>query len=217
MADIFHEIDEEVRREQYQKLWARYGNYVIVAALLVVGGVGGWRAYEYWEAKKAAETGAAFEAAVALAEQGKTQDADAAFAKLAEQSPPGYRSLARLRLAADLSQRDPKAAIAAYDALAGDSTVDSTLRAVASLRSAFLLLETNAFNEVRSKLEPLSGPSETFRHTAREMLALAAWRSGDMTAARRWAEMAMGDAETPQSLRARMEMLLALVPAAGNG
>ena len=48
MADIFNEIDEDVRRERYEQLWKRYGNYVIGAALLVVlatTGAVGWREY----------------------------------------------------------------------------------------------------------------------------------------------------------------------------
>ena len=67
MADIFQEVDEEVRREQLKKLWERYANYVYAAAILVVAGVGGWRGYSWWEAKKAAESGAAFESAITLA------------------------------------------------------------------------------------------------------------------------------------------------------
>ncbi len=59
MADIFHEVDEEVRRERLQKLWDRYSIYIIAAAVLIVAGIGAWRGYEYWEAKKAAAAGAA--------------------------------------------------------------------------------------------------------------------------------------------------------------
>ena len=33
VADIFQEIDEEVRREQLQKLWERYSIYIIAAGL----------------------------------------------------------------------------------------------------------------------------------------------------------------------------------------
>ena len=58
MSDIFHEVDEEVRREQLKKLWERYQNYVVALAIAAVLGVGGWRAWDWWEAKKAAETGA---------------------------------------------------------------------------------------------------------------------------------------------------------------
>ena len=41
VSDIFHEVDEEVRREQLKKLWDRYGIYLIALAVLVV--VGGRR------------------------------------------------------------------------------------------------------------------------------------------------------------------------------
>ena len=66
MADIFHEVDEEVRRERLKKLWDRYSIYLIGLAVLIVAGIGAWRGYEYWVAKKAAAAGAAFEAAMKL-------------------------------------------------------------------------------------------------------------------------------------------------------
>ncbi len=52
VSDIFHEVDEEVRREQLKKLWDRYGNYVVAAVVLLIAGIGAWRGYEWWEAKK---------------------------------------------------------------------------------------------------------------------------------------------------------------------
>ena len=36
MADIFDEIDEELKRDRTQELWAKYGKYVIAAAAAVV-------------------------------------------------------------------------------------------------------------------------------------------------------------------------------------
>ena len=66
VADIFHEVDEEVRRDQLKKLWERYSIYIIGLAVLIVAGIGAWRGYEYWVAQKAAQAGAAFEAAVSL-------------------------------------------------------------------------------------------------------------------------------------------------------
>ena len=54
VADIFHEVDEEVRRDQLKKLWDRYSIYLIAAAVLIVAGIGAWRGYEYWVAKQAA-------------------------------------------------------------------------------------------------------------------------------------------------------------------
>src|ERR1700682_3335083 len=85
VSDIFNEVDEEVRREQLKKLWDRYGNYIVALAFLVVAAVaagGAWRGYKYWEPRRAAEAGAAYDAAARLAEEGKHDEAESAFAKL---------------------------------------------------------------------------------------------------------------------------------------
>ena len=217
VSDIFREVDEEVRREQLKKLWDRYGNYVVVAAVLLVAAVAVWRAYMWWEAKKAAETGAAFEAATTLAEAGKRGEAEAAFAKIAADGTAGYRHLARMREAAELAQSDAKAAIAAYDQIAADRAVGPVLQDLAALRAAALLIDTGALQEAQRRLEPLAANDRTFRHTAREFLVLAAWRAGDATAAKRWSDLIMTDAQTPAATRSRVEMLMALGAGASRG
>jgi hypothetical protein len=217
VSDIFQEVDEEVRREQFKKLWERYQVFIIAAAVLVVLAVAGWRAYDLWETKKAAEAGAAFEAAIALSEQGKHADAEAAFAKIAEGSTTTYRSLALMRAAAELAQTDPKAAVAAYDKIAANSSVSPELRDLAGLRAGALLVDSGSFADARQRLEPLAEADHTFKHTARELLALAAWRAGDTAAARHWIEMISTDPGTPPDERNRMEMLGALMASEAKG
>jgi hypothetical protein len=217
VSDIFQEVDEEVRREQYKKLWDRYQNYVIAGVILIVVAVGGWRGYEWYEGKKAAEYGTLFEEAVTLAESGKHEEAEALFAKIAREGTSGYRGLARLREAAALAERDPKAGLAAYEKIAADTSVDATLRDLAALRAGALLIDAGSFTEARARLEPLAAGKRPFRHTARELLALAAWRAGDTVAAKRWSDLIMTDAETPASTRSRIEMLVELVAAESKG
>lgn len=210
MSDIFREVDEEVRREQFVKLWQRYGGLFIAACVLLVVAVGGWRAYEWWEGKKAAETGAAFEAAMVLSEQGKHKDAEEAFAKISAEGTATYRMLAKFREATELAQRDPKAAVAAFDQLAGDASVGRTLQDLAALRAAMILVDTASYDEIRKRLEPLTAPDRTFRHSARATLALSAWKAKDTTAMQRWTEMILADAETPVGTRGQIQMLMAL-------
>jgi hypothetical protein len=216
VSDIFQEVDEEVRREQFQKLWDRYQGYAIAAAVLIVLGVASWRAYDWWETKKAAEAGAAFEAAITLGDQGKHAEAEAAFSKIAQDSATNYRTLALVRAAAELAQTDPKGAVAAYDKIATNASVGADLRDLAGLRSGSLLIDSGAFTEASQRLEPLAGPDHTFRHTARELLALAAWRANDTAAAKRWIEMINTDGATPPDERNRMEMLSALMASEGK-
>jgi hypothetical protein len=212
VTELFDEVDEEVRREQLKKLWDRYSLYIVALALLVIAGVGGWRGYQYLEAKKAAEAGAAFNAAVELSEQNKHAEAEAAFTELAAKAPSGYRMLARLRAAAEVAGRDPKAAAKLYDDIAADRGVGAEQQDLARIRAAGLLVDSAAYSEMVQRLESSTGPEATFRHTARELLALSAWRANDAAAARKWLDLIANDGETPPSLRSRAEALQALLP-----
>jgi hypothetical protein len=212
VTEIFDEVDEEVRREQLKKLWDKYSIYIIAAAVLIVAAVGGWRGYQYLEAKKAAEAGAAFDAAVELSEQNKHAEAEAAFGKLATTAPSGYRILARLREAAEVATRDPQAGAKMYDDIAADRSVRSAERDLARIRAAGLLLEKASYSNMLQRLEPAAEPDATFRHTARELLALSAWRANDTAAARHWLDVIANDGETPSALRSRAEALQALLP-----
>jgi hypothetical protein len=212
VSELFDEVDEEVRREQLKKLWDRYSIFIIAGAILIVAAVGGWRGYQYLEAKKAAEAGATFEAAAELSEQGKHAEAEAAFTKLAATAPYGYRMLSRLRAAAEVATRDPQAAAKLYDDIAADRSIAAPEQDLARIRSAGLLLDTESYNNLLQRLEPATAPGATYRHTARELLALSAWRANDAAATRQWLDMIANDGETPASLRSRAEALQALLP-----
>jgi hypothetical protein len=212
VSELFDEVDEEVRRDQLKKLWDQYSIYIVAGAILIIAGVGGWRGYEYLEGKKAAEAGAAFDRAVELSEQNKHAEAEAAFNDLAAKAPSGYRMLARLRAAAEIASRDPQGAAKMYDDIAADRSVGKPEQELAKIRAAELLLETASYPSMLARLEPSTVPGATFRHTARELLALSAWRANDTAAARKWLDLIANDGETPSSLRSRAEALQALLP-----
>ena len=212
MSELFDEVDEDVRRDQLKKVWDQYSIYIVACALLIIAGVGGWRAYQYVEGKKAAEAGVAFDKAVELSEANKHSEAEAAFNSLAATAPSGYRLLARLRAAGEVASHDPKAAVKLYDDIAADRSVGSLEQELARIRAAQLLVETSTYPDMLSRLEPSAAPGATFRHTARELLALSAWRANDTTAARKWLDMIANDGDTPQSMRSRAEALQALLP-----
>jgi len=212
VSEIFDEVNEEVRRDQLKKLWDQYSIYIIALAILIIAGVGGWRGYQYLEAKKAAEAGAAFDKAAELSEQNKHAEAEAAFADLSAKAPYGYRVLSRLRAAAEVSARDKPAAAKMFDDIAADSSIGASERDIARIRAAQLLLETTTYPNMLQRLESATAPGATFRHTARELLALSAWRANDATATRQWLDMIANDGDTPPGLRSRGEALQALLP-----
>jgi len=216
VADIFHEVDEEVRRERLKKLWDRYSLYLIALAVIVVAGVGSWRGYEWWQAKQAAAAGSAFEAAVALSEAGKHQEAEAAFAKVAAEAPGGYKVLSRLRAASELAQIKPADGVKAFEDIAADPSVEPTLQDLATVRAGLLLVDKTPFAEMKRQLDPLTDSSRAFRHSARELLVLSGWLNHDLTEAKRYIDMMAADPETPPGARARMQVLVALINSAAK-
>lgn len=215
MSDIFNEVDDEVRRERMLRLWERYQLPIVALAVLVVAAVGGWRGYEYYVAQKAAAAGADFERAVTLSEEGKHAEAQTAFGKVAAEAPAGYAMLARFRAASELAQVTPAEAVKAYDALAADASLAPAWKDLAALRAGMLLVDSAPYAELEKRLKPIAEPGRTYRHSARELLALSAWRSHDAAAARTYIDIIAADGETPPGTRQRIEVLSALI--AGNG
>ena len=216
MSDVFREVDEEVRREQLKKLWDRYQYHIVGVVLLVVVGVGGWRLYEWNQTRLAAQFGTQFENAIALGDAGKHDEAEKIFARIAADGTPAYRALARIRQAAQLAEIDAPAATETYRQISGDSSVEQVFRDVASLRAAGLLIDAGSYVDARKLLEPLAQAGREFRHAARELLALNAWKADDRQGAMKWYAAILTDPETPASSRTRVEMLIALTAADGK-
>jgi hypothetical protein len=212
VSELFDEVDEEVRRDQLKKLWDQYSIYIIAGALLIIAGVGGWRGYQYLEVQKAVEAGAAFDKAVELSDANKHAEAEVAFNELAAKAPSGYRILARMRAAGEVASRDRQAAAKMFDDIAADRSVGTEQQNLAKVRAAEMLLDTASYPQMLARLEPFTTPEATYRHTARELLALSAWRANDMAAARKWLDLIGNDGETPPSMRSRAEAMQALLP-----
>jgi hypothetical protein len=211
MSDIFREVDEDVRRDRALQFWTKYQWVFLAIGVVIVLATAGWRGYDYWRTRMAQAASAHFEHALDLARDGNTKVALEEFDRLAAKAPAGYRVLARLRAASERAKADPAAGAKAFDAVAADTTVDSTLRDLARLRAALLLVDTADLKEISSRLEPLAGPDGTFRATAREFLAIAALKANDGAAAGKWLDAIVVDPASPPDLRSRAEALLGLV------
>ncbi len=211
MTDFFREVDEEVRRERIFEFWKKYRFALIGLAIVAVAGTAAFRLYETARVNKANEAGAEYEAALRLAREGKPAEAIAAFDALAKDAPKGYADLARLRAADEVAAKDPKAGIAAYEALVADRDATKNFQDAAHLRAAWLRLDRDDPKELEQRLAPLAGPAFTYRNSIRELLGLAALKRKDYDAAGRWFEAIAADLQAPQALRQRADAFLGIV------
>jgi hypothetical protein len=210
VTDIFQEVDEDVRRERAEKFLKTYGKYIaagVVVLLLAVAGGVQWQKHKREQAQMA---GARFQSATALAAEGKGDDAAVAFAKLAEDAGAGYAMLARLREAAARVQAgDLPGALAIYDKLAADGSTPQAFRDLAAVSAALQVLDKGSAADAEKRAEPLTGAGNAFRHSAREIVALAALKSGDLGKAQERLTQLAGDEAAPAGIRRRAGDLIA--------
>jgi hypothetical protein len=209
---LSREIDDELRRERLLKLWDKYGTYILAAALAVVVGVGG---VKYVDNRRQQDNQAAsVRYIVALRDFAisKSADAQKSLEELVAAAPAGYATLSRLRLAAyDQSAGNTTEAVSAYEDIAKDGSIDPILGDYARLQVAMLKLDTASFTDLKNRLTPLSADRNPWRYSARELLGMAAYKSGRAAEARNHFQRLLTDRTAPPGITERARIMLSVL------
>lgn len=216
MADesdiLFQEVEDDLRQDKANKLWSTYGMYIVgiaVAAVVGVASFQGWKSYDLSSRQAAGET---FAAAQKLIEEQRSEEALQAFSDISNESG-GYAILARFRVAAlHSSGGDLSAAIATYKTLADDSSLTPYYQDMAVILGAFVELDSNDSGvQLIEKVGTLTGETNPWRHSAREILGLSALQSGDIGKASEYFQAITDDATAPQTIKTRTSEMLTIL------
>lgn len=221
MGDTFdqfkREIDEELQRDRYEKLWRHYGKYVIAAAVALVAGVAAATAWQEYRHSVRAADEVRFSEAKRLMEEGKNPDAAALFAALASAGESNYGVLAKFHqaaLSAEAGQTEDAASL--YRALADDDDLPQSLRDLAALFLALLRVDAASGGEaddLTRRLGKLADAGGAWRHSANELLGLMAAKAGDAAKAKEHFRRIVDDANAPQGARGRAAQMLSALGA----
>ena len=219
--EFIREVDEELRRDQLGKLWRRYGFLVVALAVAIIAGTAGKVAWDHWSARERAAEALRFAAADATLKADRQAEAAEQFAALAADGKTGFAALARLKEAqAKLAAKDEAGAVAALDALAGAKPDAPLLRDLGLLLAAERQLDTADPADLTRTLEPLAVAGAPWRNPARELLALAAIRAGELDKARPILQELSVEVGVPPSQQKRAAELLQAIggtaPPAGS-
>jgi hypothetical protein len=206
---IFREVDDEVRTEEYKKIWDRYGKYVSGLAVLLVAGVAAWQGYKYTQVKAAEDAGTIYFDAVKKAADGKSDDALAAFKAVQHD---GYGQLAQFQEAKILADKgEVEKAVAAFDAFAADAKNDPAIADLARIRAGYLLVDSKTPDELLLRLGKFDKDGAVWRSEAREIFGLSAWRVKDYAMADRFMRAIYDDVKAPAAMRQRAQIMVQLI------
>jgi hypothetical protein len=211
-GDLFREVDEDLRHERIAKIWEAYGVYVLIGAFLIIASVAGYKTWQWWSEKQAAENGEAFVKVLALGEDGKTAEMNAGLKNISQHGTRGYAVLAKLHLAAQyLSEGKNDEAAAEYNSVANDGFISQEIRSYALIQAAALALDKSSTADTRKRLQSLNEASSPWRFSARELIGLAAYKEGAFGEAEELFQQIAGDSKAPAQMRRRAETMLALL------
>ena len=206
MADIFDEVNEDLKRDQMQKLWSRLGKYVILVVSIVVLGVGGRQGYTTWQDHKAATAATAYHNALGAGDLKTVLTAEL------DQLSSGYSMLAKFRIAAaQASAEDYAAAEESYLALSTDPAVKQLYQQAAILLSVMNAPMNRSADELLTRLAVMESQAGPWQAMALEQAAGLALRTGDRrTAVAKYTKLA-GLSDAPPGVRQRANQMLKIL------
>jgi hypothetical protein len=232
VVDVFEEVEEHLRSDQYAVLARKYLPWIggaFAVALLIALGVWGVSAYRLQNAQKASQ---AYAQGMESVGRGDMTAAYTQFGVAATSQSKAYKSLALMQQAGiRMDQKNIPEAVKLLDA-AAKAAPAPVIGDFASLKAAYLLLDTTPLAQLETRLLPLTAADRPYAALAREALAVSKLMAGKTKDARndfavlvltpsasddtrRRAQMAMSliDSGTAASLPATVRMAMTMPPA----
>ncbi|MET0274708.1 MAG: tetratricopeptide repeat protein [Phenylobacterium sp.] len=217
MADLFEEVEEQLRSDRYRTLVLRALPWVLgilAAALVAALAYWGWETYRTQSANKASEQ---YAAALEAFGQGDEAKAVQLWGEVGKSPAKGYKSLALMQLGGLklIDAKTPEAAripeaVKLFDEAAAAAPND-VLADAARLKSALALLDTAPYKDVEGRLTPLMKDDRPYRVQAREALAFAKLMAGNTAGARGDFVVISGMLDAPEGARGRAKAAMELI------
>lgn len=214
-SDSFiQEVDEGLRQDRMLAIAKKYGPIFIGVFVVFIAVLGGWQVWRNQRIETARAQGAEYAAAQEMVQAGNLDQAKEEFARLSGEGPQTYRVMARMERAAILAEQgDLENALAEFDA-AAEAAQDPVMRETAQLRAAYIAADTQDFDALQVRLQPLLNSESRLSYLARELLAVEAWEAGDNELARSTLQDLTLAFEAPDSMRQRAQIALSVIGAA---
>ena len=206
MADIFDEINEDLKRDQMQLLWARYGKLVMMAVASIVLLVALHQGYSALQTNQAEASASSYQQAL------QSDDVVGALEAQLGQLSDGYGMLAQFQIAAEQAANDDYgAAEASYLKLASDVSLDPLYQQMAALLSVMVAPKDADVSALEARLSALETGVGPWQAMALETGAGLALREGNTKIAVTKYKRLMEMTDVPAGMRQRAERMIVML------
>jgi hypothetical protein len=184
VVDFINEVEEELRKDVYNKLLKKYGPYILAILVVIVASTGFLEFQKYQVKVNARAASASYEIAGRLAKEGDFQAAIDKFVALSDVAPAGYAGLSLSRAAGlKVQLGDLDSAVELFDRSA-NTFENKVHKDLSSLKAAYLLLEQERYDDVLVRVTSLIGDDAPYQDLAKELEAQVLLKKGSVDQAR---------------------------------
>ncbi len=212
LQDAFiDEVNEDLKNDQLKQIWDKYGLYIIIAVVAILVAAVSFESIKAWRIRHHQESSNVYAYAATLSEQGKIEESNNVLKSIAEKRNGIYADVARMQLAKNYSESgNGDEAKKVLQEIIDDSSANPQVKNVAIIKLAAMQVETIPYNELEKMLEPVL-QNGSWSGMAKSLLALSALHQKDYAKAQQLYGEISADANTPDSLKAEAQDMIALL------
>lgn len=209
---LLREVVEDVKSEQLQQIWNKYGLLIIIGVALVLTAAISFESLKNWQNKKNQELSNAYSVALSLQNQGRLDESLEIYTTLADKASGIYADISKMQIAnVYLEQGKKEDALNVLQALINDSGTLKQMKNIAALKLASYKLDSDApAEEISTLLQPVLEDGNG-SDIANELMAMLYIREKDLPQAKAAYEKISVSATASDNLKARAQDMVNLL------
>jgi hypothetical protein len=201
---LLREVVEDVKNEQLQQLWNKYGLYIIIGIALILTATISFESIKTWREKKNQELSNTYSIAMSLQNQGRLDESLDLYNSLAQKDVGIYDDLAKIQIAnIFLEQGKKDDALAVLSTMIDSSSTAEQMKKIATLKLVSYKLDDRnvSAKEISSLLDKVSDGENS--DIATELKAMLFIRENDLTKAIEEYQKIITSGSAPETLKSR--------------
>ena len=201
---LLREVIDDVKNEQLQQMWNKYGLYIIIGIALILTATISFETIKSWREKKHQELSNAYSIALSLHNQGRLDESIDLYNSLAARNFGIYDDLAKMQIAnVYFEQGKNNDAVKVLELMINSSDTVDQMKKIATLKLISYKLDNSASAEEIANLVASISDDEEASDIAKEMLAMLYVRENDMTKAKEEYQKIIASGSAPETLKSR--------------
>ena len=161
MADIFDEVSEDLRKDQYKHIWLKYKKFIISLIIIFTLSLITFKYLEHYQEKKKTEIAILYFEGIKEIKNKNYKKAEVIFNKIIEEADYGYSALSYFKLAnINLIKKDFQSMEKYYDKIIKLDNINKAYKDYALILKITNSTNINNDDKIKSLKPILTSPSE---------------------------------------------------------